>query len=137
MDGFPSQSARGFIMHGAVVLLVGAVLLALPASVAVVLGLALLYAIAALAIVTGGVNFLNALRVREIAGWLLPVSALVLALGFGLLAAPAGLGSGVTRGLGAAVVLAGGLRLFAAIRSERVLRTARAAARSRALPAAR
>ena len=124
MDGSTSGSgsARGLTIRGVLTLVAGTLVLTLPDAVAGFAGLTLLYAIAAFAIVTGIVNLANAVRVRETAGWMLPVSALVLTLGLAMLAAPAALGSALTRGLGCAVVVAGGLTLASAARRRRAVR---------------
>lgn len=124
MDGSAStpRSARGLTIRGVFALVAGSLVLALPEAVAGFVGLTLLYTIAAFAIVTGIVNLANAVRVRETAGWMLPVSALVLTLGLAMLAAPAALGSALTRGLGGAVVVAGALTLASAARRLRAVR---------------
>jgi len=109
-------------LRGALVLLAGLGIVALPEPVAAAVGLVLLYAVAALAIVSGVMNVLGALRVREIAGWLLPAGLAVLVLGLTVLAAPAALGSALARSLGAVVALGGGLALLAAVRRVRQLR---------------
>lgn len=116
MDASRSTSAHNLTSRGLLVILVGLATIALPEAAAGAAGLALLYAIAGLAVISGGMNLLNAFRVREVAGWLLPVSALVLALGFALLASPVGLGVALTRVLGTAVVVAGGFTVARAIR---------------------
>src|SRR5262245_2523496 len=126
MDGSAPGSARALIIRSGIALVAGAAVLALPEAVAGVAGLALLYTLAAFAIVTGIVNLAKAFRVRETSGWMLPVSGLVLALGLAIFAAPAALGSALTRGLGGVVLLAAGLTLVSAARR---LRAARVAAR--------
>ncbi len=122
MDGSAPGSARALILRGALVLVTGGVVLALPEAVAGVAGLALLYAIAMAAIVTGVVNLAKAIRVRETAGWMLAASALVLVVGLAILAAPAGVGTALTRGLGGVVVVAGTLTLASAARRVRAMR---------------
>ena len=89
---------------------------------AATLGLVLLYALAGVAIVSGVMNIVGALRVRELASWLLPAGLLVLVLGLTALAAPAALGSVLTRSVGSVVALGGGLALLSAIRRARQLR---------------
>jgi uncharacterized membrane protein HdeD (DUF308 family) len=126
MDGSAPGSARALVIRSGIALVAGAVVLALPEAVAGFAGLTLLYALAALAIVTGIVNLAKAFRVREMIGWMLPMSALVLALGLAIFFAPAALGSALTRGLGGAVLLSGSLTLVSAARR---IRAARFAAR--------
>jgi uncharacterized membrane protein HdeD (DUF308 family) len=126
MDGSAPGSARALVIRSGIALVAGAVVLALPEAVAGFAGLTLLYALAALAIVTGIVNLAKAFRVREMIGWMLPMSALVLALGLAIFFAPAALGSALTRGLGGAVLLSGSLTLVSAARR---IRAARVAAR--------
>ncbi len=99
-------------LRGALLLCAGIALVALPETVASVTGLVLLYTLAALAVVAGGINLVGALRVRETAWWLLPASVVTLLAGLATLAAPAALGSALTRGVGVAVVVAGGLVLL-------------------------
>lgn len=99
-------------LRGALLLCAGIAVVALPDAVASVTGLVLLYGLAALALVTGVINLMGALRVRETARWLLPASVVTLLFGLATLAAPAALGSALTRGVGIAVVLAGGLVLL-------------------------
>jgi uncharacterized membrane protein HdeD (DUF308 family) len=124
MDGSAPGSARALVIRSGLALVAGAVVLALPEAVAGFAGLALLYALATLAIVTGVVNLAKAFRVRETTGRMLPLSALVLALGLAIFAAPAALGSALTRGLGAAVLLAATLTLVSAARRMRAARVA-------------
>ena len=109
-------------LRGALVLLAGLGIVALPEPVAAGLGLVLLYALAVVAIVSGVMNVVGALRVREIAGWLLPAGLLVLVLGLIAFAAPAALGSVLARTVGGVVALGGGLALLSAIRRGRQLR---------------
>jgi uncharacterized membrane protein HdeD (DUF308 family) len=126
MDGSAPASARALVIRSGIALVAGALVLALPEAIAGFAGLTLLYALAALAIVTGIVNLAKAFRVRETIGWMLPLSALVLALGLAIFFAPAALGSALTRGLGGAVLLSGSLTLVSAARR---IRAARVAAR--------
>src|SRR5215470_14759154 len=116
MDESSTRDGTVAGLRGALVLLAGLGIVALPEPVAAGLGLVLLYSLAAVAVVSGVMNVVGALRVREIAGWLLPAGLLVLVLGLTALAAPAALGSVLARTLGAAVALAGGLVLVSAIR---------------------
>ncbi|HKA28329.1 MAG TPA: DUF308 domain-containing protein [Candidatus Binatia bacterium] len=111
-------------LRGAVVFLAGLGIVALPEPVAAGLGLLLLYSLAGVAIVSGVMNVVGALRVREIAGWLLPAGLLVLVLGLTTLAAPAALGSVLARSVGGVVALGGGLAILSAIRRGRQLRWA-------------
>ena len=111
-------------LRGAVVFLAGLGIVALPEPVAAGLGLVLLYSLAGVAIVSGVMNVVGALRVREIAGWLLPAGLLVLVLGLTTLAAPAALGSVLARSVGGVVALGGGLAILSAIRRGRQLRWA-------------
>jgi len=124
MDGSAPGSARALVMRSGIALVAGAVVLALPEAVAGFTGLALLYTFAVLAIVTGVVNLAKAFRVRETTGRMLPLSALVLALGLAIFAAPAALGSALTRGLGGGVLLAATLTLVSAARRMRAARLA-------------
>jgi len=117
-------SARALVIRSGIALVAGALVLALPEAIAGLAGLALLYTLATLAIVTGVVNLAKAFRVRETIAWMLPVSALVLALGLAIFAAPAALGSALTRGLGGAVLLAATLTLVSAARRMRAARVA-------------
>jgi hypothetical protein len=111
-------------LRGVLVLLAGLGIVALPEPVAAGLGLVLLYSLAAVAVVSGVMNVIGALRVREIAGWLLPAGLLVLVLGLTALAAPAALGSVLARSVGGVVALGGGLALLSAIRRGRQARWA-------------
>ena len=124
MDELSAYEGPRAGLRGAIVLLAGLGIVALPEPVAAPLGLVLVYALAAVAVVSGVMNIVGALRVRELAGWLLPAGVLVLLLGLAALAAPAVLGSILARTLGAAVALAGGLALLSAIRRGRRLRWA-------------
>src|SRR5262245_3415355 len=124
MDGSAPGSVRALVIRSGIALLAGAVGLALPEAVAGFAGLTLRYALAVLAIVTGIVNLAKAFRVRETTGWMLPVSGLVLAFGLAIFAAPAAVGSALTRGLGGAVVLAAVLTLVSAARRHRAARLA-------------
>src|SRR5262249_8844808 len=103
------RPARARRLRGALRLAGGIGLIALPDAVAAVTGLVLLYGLAALAVIAGVINLIGALRVRETAKWLLPASLVTLVAGLAALAAPAALGSALTRGVGIAVVLAGRL----------------------------
>ena len=109
-------------VRAALVLLAGTGVLLLPEPAAAVAGLVLLYAFAAVAVVSGAMNLVSALRVREVAGWLLPASLVALTLGLAAFAAPAGLGSALTHGLGGGIVVAGGLGVLSALRRGRALR---------------
>jgi len=102
-------------LRGALLLSAGIGVIALPDAVAAVTGLVLLYGLAALAVIAGVINLIGALRVRETAKWLLPASLVTLVAGLAALAAPAALGSALTRGVGIAVVLAGGLVLLSQV----------------------
>jgi hypothetical protein len=131
MDGSTAHDVQGAGLRGAIVLLAGLGVVALPEPIAATMGLVLVYALAAVAIVSGVMNVVGALRVREIAGWLLPAGFLVLVLGLTALAAPAALGSVLARSVGAMVALGGGLALLSAIRRGRRLRWAEAQQRRR------
>jgi uncharacterized membrane protein HdeD (DUF308 family) len=131
MDESTARDGTVAGLRGALVLLAGLGIVALPEPVAAGLGLVLLYALAAIAVVSGVMNVVGALRVREIAGWLLPAGLLVLALGLTALAAPAALGSVLARGVGGVVAVSGGLALLSAIRRIRQLRWAEARQRRR------
>jgi uncharacterized membrane protein HdeD (DUF308 family) len=131
MDESTALDGTAAGLPGALVLLAGIGIVALPEPVAGILGLALLYALAAVAVVSGVMNVVGALRVRELASWLLPAGLLVLVLGLTALAAPAALGSVLTRSVGSAVALGGGLALLSAIRRGRRLRWAEAQQRRR------
>jgi len=131
MDESTALDGTAAGLPGALVLLAGIGIVALPEPVAGILGLALLYALAAVAVVSGVMNVVGALRVRELAGWLLPAGLLVLVLGLTALAAPAALGSVLTRSVGSVVALGGGLALLSAIRRGRRLRWAEAQQRRR------
>jgi hypothetical protein len=131
MDGSTAHDVQGAGLRGAIVLLAGLGVVALPEPMAATMGLVLVYALAAVAIVSGVMNVVGALRVREIAGWLLPAGFLVLVLGLTALAAPAALGSVLARSVGAMVALGGGLALLSAIRRGRRLRWAEAQQRRR------
>jgi uncharacterized membrane protein HdeD (DUF308 family) len=124
--------ARQLSTRGLLAGLIGLATIALPEAVAGAAGLTLLYAVAGLSILSGTVNFLNAVRVRELASWLLPVSLLVTGFGFLLLASPVALGVALTRVIGVAIILGGGFTVMRAIRQERADR-----ADGSALPAAR
>lgn len=117
------------ILRSALVLLAGLGGLALPGSVASAGGLLVLYALGAVAILTGVVNLAQALRVPEIAGWLLPASVGAVLLGLLALAAPASGGAALVRGLGATVVAAGTLMLLSTLTSERAVHPVRVRAR--------
>jgi short repeat uncharacterized protein DUF308 len=117
MDELSAYEGPRAGLRGAIVLLAGLGIVVLPEPVAAPLGLVLVYGLAAVAVVSGVMNIVGALRVRELAGWLLPAGVLVLLLGLAALAAPAVVGSILARTLGAAVALAGGLALLSAIRS--------------------
>ena len=108
-------------LRGALLLSAGIGVIALPDGVASVTGLVLLYGLAALAVVAGVINLMGALRVRETARWLMPASLVTLAAGLAALAAPPALGSALTRGVGIAVVLAGGLVLLSRVGRRPVL----------------
>src|SRR5262245_18675456 len=97
LDAAGSGRARHDAVAGALMLVAGIGVAALPGSLAAVAGLLVLYGIAALAIVGGVVNLVGALRVREVARWLMPASLIVLVLGVAALAAPPALGAAVTR----------------------------------------
>ena len=131
MDESDALDGTGAGLPGALVLLAGLGIVALPEPVAAMLGLVLLYALAGIAIVSGVMNVVGALRVRELASWLLPAGLLVLVLGLTTLAAPAALGSVLTRSVGSVVALGGGLALLSAIRRARQLRWAEAQQRRR------
>jgi len=131
MDESTALDGTAAGLPGALVLLAGIGIVALPEPVAGILGLALLYALAAVAVVSGVMNVVGALRVRELASWLLPAGLLVLVLGLTALAAPAALGSVLTRSVGSMVALGGGLALLSAIRRGRRLRWAEAQQRRR------
>src|SRR4029077_5247558 len=134
MDESTALDVTAAGLPGALVLLAGIGIVALPEPVAGILGLALLYALAAVAVVSGVMNVVGALRVRELAGWLLPAGLLVLVLGLTALAAPAALGSVLTRSVGSVVALGGGLALLSTIRRGRRLRWAEAQQRRRLQP---
>ena len=123
--------AHGAGLRGAIVLLAGLGIVALPEPVAATIGLVLVYGLAAVAVVSGVMNVLGALRVREIAGWLLPAGLFVMVLGLTALAAPAALGSVLARTLGGVVALAGGFLLLSAVRRGRQLRFVEAEQRRR------
>ncbi|HJW68276.1 MAG TPA: DUF308 domain-containing protein [Candidatus Binatia bacterium] len=123
--------AHGAGLRGAIVLLAGLGIVALPEPVAATIGLVLVYGLAAVAVVSGVMNVLGALRVREIAGWLLPAGLVVIVLGLTALAAPAALGSVLARALGGVVALAGGFLLLSAVRRGRQLRFVEAEQRRR------
>ena len=131
MDESSTRDGTVAGLRGALVLLAGLGIVALPEPVAAGLGLVLLYSLAAVAIVSGVMNVVGALRVREIAGWLLPAGFLVLVLGLTALAAPAALGSVLARSVGGVVALGGGHALLSAIRRGRQLRWAEARQRRR------
>lgn len=131
MDESDALDGSGAGLPGALALLAGLGIVALPEPVAAMLGLGLLYALAGIAIVSGVMNVVGALRVRELASWLLPAGLLVLVLGLTTLAAPAALGSVLTRSVGSVVALGGGLALLSAIRRARQLRWAEAQQRRR------
>jgi hypothetical protein len=131
MDESTARDGTVAGLRGALVLLAGLGIVALPEPVAAGLGLVLLYSLAAVAIVSGVMNVVGALRVREIAGWLLPAGLVVLVLGLTALAAPAVLGSVLARTVGCVVALGGGLALLSAIRRGRQLRWAEARQRRR------
>src|SRR5262245_63972437 len=131
MDDSTAHDAHGAGLRGAMVLLAGLGIVAVPEPVAAAIGLVLVYGLAAVAIVSGVMNVVGALRVREIAGWLLPAGLLVLVLGLTTLAAPAALGSVLARSVGGVVALGGGLAILSAIRRGRQLRWADARQRRR------
>ena len=126
MDESTARDGTAAGLPGALVLLAGLGIVALPEPVAATLGLVLLYALAGVAIVSGVMNVVGALRVRELASWLLPAGLLVLVLGLTALAAPSALGSVLTRSVGSVVALGGGLAFLSAIRRARQLRWAEA-----------
>jgi uncharacterized membrane protein HdeD (DUF308 family) len=97
--------------------------LALPRPVASAGGLLVLYALGVLAVLSGVANVAQALRVREVARWLLPESVFAVLLGLLALAAPASIGAALVRGLGGAVVAAGAVMLLSTIWSERVVQS--------------
>jgi uncharacterized membrane protein HdeD (DUF308 family) len=117
MDQVANPSRRGARAGGAVLLLAGLAVLLLPEPIAAAVGLVALYAVAIVAVVSGAVNVVSALRVREITRWLLPASVVLLVLGCATLAAPAALGSALARAAGGAIALLGGLTLFSAYRT--------------------
>src|SRR5262245_3272061 len=124
MDASVTRSPHGAALRGAVVLLAGLGVVALPEHVAAAVGLVLLYALAAVAVFSGAVNLVSALRVRELSRWLLPASVGIVALGLAVLAAPSVLGSTLIRGVGVTVAVAGGLTLVSSFRPHRELRWA-------------
>jgi uncharacterized membrane protein HdeD (DUF308 family) len=131
MDESTAHDAHGAGLRGAIVLLAGLGIVALPEPVAATIGLVLVYGLAAIAVVSGVMNVVGALRVREIAGWLLPAGLFVIVLGLTALAAPAALGSVLARTLGGVVAFAGGFLLLSAVRRGRQLRFAAAEQRRR------
>jgi len=124
MDASVTRSRHGAAFRGAVVLLAGLGVVALPEHVAAVAGLVVLYALAAVAVFAGAVNVVSALRVRELARWLLPASVGIVVLGLAVLAAPSVLGSTLVRVVGVTVAVAGGLTLLSTFCRRRELRWA-------------
>jgi hypothetical protein len=95
------EMVRRGLRRCVLVLLAGLGGLALPSPVARAGGLLVLYALGALAVLSGVANAAQALRVRETARWLLPASVFAVMLGLVALAAPASVGAALVRGLGA------------------------------------
>jgi uncharacterized membrane protein HdeD (DUF308 family) len=117
------EMVRRGVRRSVLVLLAGLGGLALPPPVARTGGLLILYALGALAVLSGVANAAQALRVRETARWLLPASVFAVILGLVALAAPASVGAALVRGLGGAVVVAGALMLLSTVSRERALQS--------------
>jgi uncharacterized membrane protein HdeD (DUF308 family) len=123
MSTSTQETVRRGLRRSVLALFAGLGGLALPGPVASAGGLLVLYALGALAVLSGVVNVAQALRVREGARWLLPASVFAVLLGLVALAAPASIGAALVRGLGGAVIAASALMLLSTVWSERVVQS--------------